>query len=356
VSNPEVESWAGVARALSTSLQIRHIYVGPRANRKRFGLPSIRATIAGKSVVGEVSGEGDPPATFANLSVRVPGSSKLTMRIYRSFVYPQIGRVIGSEDVIVGDPHFDRSFIVKSSDPHDARLWLSQEVRSFIAQAPDFCFDVDCERATATSHRCDDAIQIESAMRALAAIACGSQRLDENWKRLARRLGAPRETRTSPWLSGDAPTMTFTSGGRQIALDIGYRSIGRRGKSRLLTRLRCRRVTTRRDRFVFFSDRLGRKDRPHLAARLARCDLQGTHPSGFVVHSGNSDRLKQRLQGRWIRAVESVQPLALVCAEDFVELWWAGAIFDEQKVRNAAELCEHFAHETDPITPSGPYR
>jgi hypothetical protein len=356
LSNPEVESWSKVARALGASLHIRHIYVGPRNRRTRFGLPSLTASIGGAEVVGEVSGEGDPPATFANLSVRVPGAARLSMRVYRSYVYPQIGRVLGAEDVVVGDPHFDRTFIVKSSDPYDARLWLPPEVRRFISQAPDFCFDVDSERATASSHRCDDPAQIESAMRALAALAQTGRRLDDGWNRLGKRLDAAHEERQAPWLSESSPTMTFTSGGREMILDIAHRATGQSRKVRLLTRLQCRRLSTRRDRFVLYRDVLARKDRPRLASKLARSALGSLHPKGFVVHAGNLRHLEERLEGRWIRAFESLQPLVLTCTEALVELWWPGAVFDEQRIRLSAELCEHFATDAHLIAPSGPYR
>ena len=163
-TNSEVVCWAKVAAAVGGRLQVQHIFKGPKQDRKRFGLPSLSVEIDGVSVHGEVTGEGDPPTTFAQLNAAVPGSAGLKLRIYRNYLYAQFGRVVSIQDLVLGDPHFDRNFIVKSNDPHYARLWISPAARAMMLAAPDFCFEIDNQRATATTHLADDPVQLEAAL------------------------------------------------------------------------------------------------------------------------------------------------------------------------------------------------
>ncbi len=355
-SNPEVECWAHVAAITGGQLQLRHIFKGPRQDRRRFGLPALSVEIDGVSVQGEVTGEGDPPATFAHLSARAPGSAGLKLRVYRSYLYSQFGRVVGIQDLVLGDPHFDRNFIVKSSDPHYAKLWLSPAARKLMLAAPDYCFEIDDEHIIGTTHLADDPAQLEAAFRAIAELARNGTELNKKLVRVARQLGSEIMLDGAPWLSGDNPEFDFISGGRKVSLSIVHSGTGRRGTRRLLSRLWCRRLTARSDRFLFYSDHLSRKERPLLASKLARCDLGEMHPAGYVVHASNPSRLRERITEHWARTITRLAPLVLSCSEAAVELVWPGAVMQEQRLRDAAGLCEFFAVERQGVVSSGPYR
>lgn len=354
--NPEVACWAKVAADTGGRLHVRHIFNGPRQARRRFGLPSLSVELDGIPVHGEVTGEGDPPATFAQLSARVPGSTGLKLRIYRNYLYPQFGRVVGIQDLVIGDPHFDRNFIVKSNDPHYARLWLGSSARDAMLAAPDYCFEIDNERGVATSHLADDPVQLEAALRAVAHLARRGPELNDNLERLARRLRSDTRLDEGPWLEGNNPEFAFISGGRRVSLGIAHMGTARRAKHRLLSRVWCRRLTARSDRFVFFADHLTRKERPALAGKLARCELGVVQPPGYIVHASNSERLTERMNARWRRVIARLAPLVLRCSEAEVELVWPGAVLDEQKLRDAADLCEYFAVDKQGIVSGGPYR
>ena len=354
-TNSEVVCWAKVAAAVGGRLQVQHIFKGPKQDRKRFGLPSLSVEIDGVSVHGEVTGEGDPPTTFAQLNAAVPGSAGLKLRIYRNYLYAQFGRVVSIQDLVLGDPHFDRNFIVKSNDPHYARLWISPAARAMMLAAPDYCFEIDNQRATATTHLADDPVQLEAALHTLALFARYGSELTSRVTNLAWRLGSDTQMNQEPWLAGAAPEFEFISGGRRVALLIVHARTGRRGRQRLLSRLWCRRLTARSDRFLLYADHLGRKDRPAMAGKLARCDLGKFHPKGYIVHSSNPERLRARLTQHWGRMISQLSPLVLSCSQVAVELVWPGAILQEQTLRDAANLCEYFAVEKRGTT-SGPYR
>jgi hypothetical protein len=355
-TNPEIQCWAQVAATLGGQLQLRHIFKGPRQDRRRFGLPSLTVDIDGISVHGEVTGEGDPPATFAHLSVRVPGSTGLKVRVYRNYLYSQFGRVVGVQDLVLGDAHFDRNFVVKSNDPHYAKLWLSPSARKTMVAAPDYNFEIDGERATGNTHLADDPVQLEAALRAMAELARHGGELTYRVTRVAKLLGSEAVIDSSPWFEGTPPEFDFISGGRKVSLSIVHGSTGRRGQRRLLSRLWCRRLTARSDRFLFYSDHLPRKERPILATKLARCDLGSVHPPGYVVHASNPERLRNRMNEHWARTITRLAPLVLSCSEAAVEMVWPGAILQEQRLRDAAGLCEYFAVESRGVVSSGPYR
>lgn len=350
--NPEVACWATVAARTGGQLQLRHIFKGPRQDRRRVGLPSLSAQLAGVHVHGEVTGDGDPPAIFAQLAASAPDSLGLKLRIYRNYLYPQFGRVVGIQDLVIGDPHFDRNFIVKSNDTHYAKLWLSEQIRHFILAAPDYCFEIDGLRVTATSHRADDPAQLEAALWACAHLARRGSELGMELARLTHHLGSTSPG-DQPWLAGH---VEFISGGRKVELTIFHGSTGKRGNRRLLSRLWCRRLTARSDRFVFYADHLPRKERPQLATKLVRCELGTLHPPGYVVHASSGQRLSHRLSEHWSRTITRLAPLLLTCTEGAVELIWPGAILREQLLRDAAGLCEYFAVEDHGVISAGPYR
>tara|TARA_R110002096_G_scaffold433887_5_gene653950 strand:- start:68230 stop:69303 length:1074 start_codon:yes stop_codon:yes gene_type:complete len=354
--NPEVSCWAHVAARTNGRLQIRHVFKGPRQARKRFGLPSLEADLHGIRVQGEVTGEGDPPATFALLSARVPSAIGLKLRIYRNYLVPQVGAGVGREGLATGAPHFDRNFIVNSADPAYARIWLTAQSRETILAAPDFAFEIDNCRVTASSYRADDAAQIEAALNALALLAKRGTELNSQIRSLAQRLGSDSRIGETPWLEGGSPEFEFISGGRRVSVSFEHGRTNRRATRRLLSKLWCRRLTARSDRFVFYADSLGRKERPLLATKLARCHLGPLHPPGYIVHASNRERLTQRLTETWARTMARLGPLVFSCSEAAVEFVWPGAMLREQLLRDAAGLCEYFAVERHGVVSKGPYR
>jgi hypothetical protein len=75
-----------------------------------------------------------------------PDSFRFT--IYRKGLFSEIGKWLGMQDVVVGDPVFDEAFIIKGSDERKVRaLFAGSTLRELIAAQPDIHFEVkDDER------------------------------------------------------------------------------------------------------------------------------------------------------------------------------------------------------------------
>ena len=70
-----------------------------------------------------------------------PGSFRFT--VYRKSVFSGIAKVLGMQDIEVGDPPFDEGFILQSSDPSRLReLLASARIRELIEKQKDIHFEV----------------------------------------------------------------------------------------------------------------------------------------------------------------------------------------------------------------------
>jgi hypothetical protein len=70
-----------------------------------------------------------------------PGGFQFT--VYRKGMFSGIGKMLGMQDIEIGDESFDRDFIVKGNDETRVRELLSnQKIRELIAVQPDIRFTV----------------------------------------------------------------------------------------------------------------------------------------------------------------------------------------------------------------------
>ena len=64
-------------------------------------------------------------------------------RIYRESVFSGLGKALGMQDIIIGDPMFDNAFIIQSNDQGRVRELLADEkIRALIAAQPRIRFEV----------------------------------------------------------------------------------------------------------------------------------------------------------------------------------------------------------------------
>ena len=64
--------------------------------------------------------------------------------VYRATAFSGLGKLLGMQDVEIGDPPFDRDFIVKANDETRVRTLLtSQRLRELIAAQPAIRFSVE---------------------------------------------------------------------------------------------------------------------------------------------------------------------------------------------------------------------
>ena len=67
---------------------------------------------------------GEGPKMFSRMAVRLPGVPR-GLRLYRQTSWSRLGRAVGMQDIITGDSEFDRTFMVKGSDPDAVVTFLS---------------------------------------------------------------------------------------------------------------------------------------------------------------------------------------------------------------------------------------
>jgi hypothetical protein len=57
--------------------------------------------------------------------------------IYRKSVFTDLGKWLGMQDVLIGDPHFDDAFVIKGNDEKKLRhLFANQQLKSLIGFQP----------------------------------------------------------------------------------------------------------------------------------------------------------------------------------------------------------------------------
>jgi hypothetical protein len=63
--------------------------------------------------------------------------------IYRKGIFSELGKLLGMQDIEVGDPDFDEAFIIKGSDEFRVRdLFANPEIRQMIQAQPQIRLDV----------------------------------------------------------------------------------------------------------------------------------------------------------------------------------------------------------------------
>lgn len=83
---------------------------------------------------------GKSSTTYTRLLSAAMQPMPLDARVYRETVFGALGDLLGAQDVPVGDPAFDKAFVVKATREDLVRQWLHAPLRSTITN---FCFGVE---------------------------------------------------------------------------------------------------------------------------------------------------------------------------------------------------------------------
>ena len=109
-----------------------------------------------------------------------PGGFQFT--VYRKGVFSGIGKMLGMQDIEIGDESFDKDFILKGNDEARVRDLLSnQKIRELIAGQRDIKFTVKDEKDgwSQLSRRWTSApVSVSSRIRTLAAVV---RTFGKNW-------------------------------------------------------------------------------------------------------------------------------------------------------------------------------
>lgn len=86
---------------------------------------------------------GKNSTTYTRMRALYVNKDNLRFTIYRSNLFFELGKKLGMQDIEIGDPQFDRDFIIKGNNPEKIRKLLSYpRLRELIAVQPRISFQV----------------------------------------------------------------------------------------------------------------------------------------------------------------------------------------------------------------------
>ena len=83
---------------------------------------------------------GKSSTTYTRLRSAAMQGMPLDARVYRETVLGALGDLLGAQDVSMGDPAFDKAFVVKATREDLVRQWLNAPLRATLAQ---FCLGAE---------------------------------------------------------------------------------------------------------------------------------------------------------------------------------------------------------------------
>lgn len=282
-------------------------------------------------------------ATVKGVQVEVDratvGEATHTRLVARARVWPELSLHVtrspgqrGSKDVQVGNPSFDHDYLIETNDPDAARMWLNAEVRKLIRRAPDFHFQLDDGSVVAGNAKIEQtADAIVAAVRAVAAMCDGRQRLLRAWRELARPHGGTVTSVRARWA-----TARFELDGIPITIDTTiidghhYTTACAQVVGAALTPF----VLAIDDRF------LPSGDVAHVEA-LPGYSLWFEDPS-----------VRARLTAKLVKVVADLEPLAIRVEESEVVVTLPGICIDHDELLKASSLAAALAAGEG----QGPYR
>lgn len=86
---------------------------------------------------------GNSMVTYTRMRTPFVNPSAFRFRIYKEGFFSSIGKALGGQDIEVGDPDFDGSFIIKGTDEERVRLlFQNQRIRSLILALPHVSMEI----------------------------------------------------------------------------------------------------------------------------------------------------------------------------------------------------------------------
>lgn len=72
----------------------------------------------------KVSGNYTLERIYARVTVRIKSNDNFRFELYRQSLLSSISKIFGAQDIKIGDPDFDKSFILKTNDEHKLKAFL----------------------------------------------------------------------------------------------------------------------------------------------------------------------------------------------------------------------------------------
>jgi hypothetical protein len=259
-------------------------------------------------------------------------------------------RVIGAQDLEIGEPHFDEDVIIKGNDLAFVSAWLTREVRLLVRAAYPASFEVIRGRMRCVIRTQQNRRALRPYFRAAAALAGQGFRLMRRWRETAHWFDGTVSD-TEHWEPGGRAWIDLPIRGERVRIDSVFDRVGTRGRPRLLTRVRCKRTASDPIECAILpvdSDvKLPRELTPIPIRQDALREgwtLMATRPA-----------IVTRIQGADWSLIGEVDPYAVVCGADTVEIFIDGFESRRERLAPAAELAVRLGTEIDRQT-GGPYR
>ncbi len=86
---------------------------------------------------------GKSQVTYTRMRAPYVNTDGFRFTVYRKNIFSGIGKLFGMQDIEVGDPEFDRDFILKANDETKAMaLFLNEKIRRLIQSQPNIHLEV----------------------------------------------------------------------------------------------------------------------------------------------------------------------------------------------------------------------
>ncbi|MBI5252198.1 MAG: hypothetical protein HY912_22110 [Desulfomonile tiedjei] len=99
---------------------------------KNQGMPFVLECVATEGTPMQVGSlrlsRGEDTRIFTRMQIMLPGLPR-GLRVYRETQWSKLGKAVGMQDIITGDPEFDRAFMVKGNDVTAVNNYLTSSRR-----------------------------------------------------------------------------------------------------------------------------------------------------------------------------------------------------------------------------------
>ena len=279
------------------------------------------------------------------ITVRCRAPKPFVMEVQRAGLLQGVARAIGGQDVKTGDGTFDSAFVVTSSHPEIARLWLHRKIRHLISSS-DYQFSIAdqsviAKRASVTSE--SRAESLYGAIVAAVALAKGSKRLLQRWQRIARQIGNASVDMADDGLV----SMNALVNGRSVTVRMQL------GANDVFTLIAAQRVGEVANN-AFCIHKAQHDEWPtNLASSLSLPEQQSALvPPGYILRCNNMTASENKLLAIAADLIDDIGPLFIEVEQQASTLGIAGTSINANKLQRAIELVTYLASDRR----SKPYR
>jgi len=85
---------------------------------------------------------GKSSSTYTRMRAPFFNKDGLYFKIYREGIFSSIGKFFGMQDIQIGDPFFDKHFVIKGNNEEKIKLFLSSKLKVLIQSQPRILFEV----------------------------------------------------------------------------------------------------------------------------------------------------------------------------------------------------------------------